>query len=126
MPLATSLVAEIDELHRRISSDHVDLFRALADLDRAHAWKDSGARDCASWVSIRYGISEWKARRWLSAAHALETLAAVRDALASGRLGVDKVVELAPFRGVRHRGRPDRVGRSGLGRGGPPSRRSRD
>src|SRR3954454_23803523 len=89
--LATSLVAEIDELHRRISSDHVELFRALADLDRAGVWKDSGARDCASWISIRYGISEWKARRWLSAAHALETLPAVRDALASGRLGVDKV-----------------------------------
>jgi hypothetical protein len=97
VPLATSLVAEIDELHRRISSDHVELFRALADLDRAGVWKDSGARDCASWVSIRYGISEWKARRWLSAAHALETLPAVRDALASGRLGVDKVVELARF-----------------------------
>jgi hypothetical protein len=97
MALATSLVAEIDELHRRISSDHVELFRALAELDRAGAWKDSGARDVASWVAIRYGVSEWKARRWLQAAHALETLPALRDALDDGRLGVDKVVELARF-----------------------------
>src|SRR3954470_9754120 len=97
MPLATSLVAEIDELHRRISSDHVELFRALADLDRVGAWKDSGVRDVASWVSIRYGVSEWKARRWLAAAHALETLPALRGALDEGRLGVDKVVELARF-----------------------------
>ena len=97
MPLVTSLVAEIDELHRRISSGHAEMFRALAELDDAGVWKDSGARDCAAWVSIRYGMSEWKARRWLAAAHALGGLPAVCDALESGRLGVDKVVELARF-----------------------------
>lgn len=97
MPLATSLVAELDEAYRRTSSDHVELFRKLAAVDDAGGWKDAGARDAASWVAIRFGVSEWKARRWLHAAHALESLPALRDALADGRLGVDKVVELARF-----------------------------
>ena len=46
---------------------------------------------------MRYGISEWKARRWVHAAHVLEGLPRLADALASGGLGVDKVVELARF-----------------------------
>jgi Domain of unknown function (DUF222)/HNH endonuclease len=51
----------------------------------------------ASWLSMRYGITQWKARRWLQAAHALETLPALSDALARGHLGIDKVSELARF-----------------------------
>jgi hypothetical protein len=51
----------------------------------------------ASWLSYRYGMSEWKARRWVDAAHALEALPALSDAFESGRLGVDKVVELTRF-----------------------------
>jgi hypothetical protein len=51
----------------------------------------------AHWVAMRYGISDWKARRWIASAHALEHLPAVAGALASGELGVDKVVELTRF-----------------------------
>lgn len=90
-------IAEMDELHRRISEDHRHLFRVIADADRTESWKGLGARDMASWLSIRYGISEWKARRWLHAAHALEALPALSDAFSAGTLGVDKVVELARF-----------------------------
>jgi hypothetical protein len=43
------------------------------------------------------GISEWKARRWVFAAHALEVLPQLSAALESGELGIDKVVELARF-----------------------------
>ena len=28
----------------------------------------------AHWLKMRYGISDWKARRWIAAAHALESL----------------------------------------------------
>jgi hypothetical protein len=94
---ATSLVDEMDDLHRRLSSNQLTLFRLIAEADRAASWKGAGARDMASWLAIRYGISEWKARRWVAAAHALEALPSMTDALASGRLGVDKVVELARF-----------------------------
>jgi Domain of unknown function (DUF222) len=48
-------------------------------------------------VAIRYGISEWKSRRWVAAAHALENLPLIAEALERGELGIDKVVELARF-----------------------------
>jgi hypothetical protein len=46
---------------------------------------------------MRYGISCWKARRWIGAAHALEGLPRLSESLASGELGLDKVIELARF-----------------------------
>lgn len=56
-----------------------------------------GPRDMAHWLSMRHGISEWKARRWIAAAHALETLPGIADAFSSGEIGIDKVVELSRF-----------------------------
>ena len=56
-----------------------------------------GARDLAHWLSIRYGMSWWKADRWIKAAAALEQLPAITDALEAGVLGIDKVVELSRF-----------------------------
>jgi hypothetical protein len=61
------------------------------------SWQDSGARDMAAWLSMRYGISGWKARRWIAAAHALEELPRIGEAFSRGELGVDKVVELTRF-----------------------------
>ncbi len=49
------------------------------------------------WLWMRYGISNWKAQRWVAAAHALEGLPRLAEALAGGELGIDKVVELARF-----------------------------
>jgi len=60
-------------------------------------WRESGARDMAHRLSMRYGISQWKARRWIAAAHALKKLPHLSEALASGGLGIDKIVELARF-----------------------------
>jgi hypothetical protein len=73
------------------------LLHLITDADRRDIWRDSGARDTAHWLAIRYGISEWKARRWVAAAHALEHLPRIAGALESGELGIDKVVELARF-----------------------------
>jgi hypothetical protein len=69
----------------------------FAEADRTGAWRGSGARDMAHFVSIRYGISWWKADRWIAAAHALEHLACLSEAFRSGELGIDKVVELTRF-----------------------------
>jgi hypothetical protein len=100
-----SLLEVIDACHSRISRGQRELFRLIAEADRRQMWRDSGARDTAHWLSMRYGISEWKARRWIAAAHALENLPRLSDAFVCGALGIDKVVELARFASAETEGR---------------------
>lgn len=92
-----SIVADLDDAHLETCRQQRRLLSLIAEADRRDAWLDSGARDMAHWVSIRYGVSWWKARRWIVAGHALEGLPLVSDALTSGRLSLDKVVEQARF-----------------------------
>lgn len=91
------LIKVADALNRHIAAPQVALLRVIAEVDRRSAWQDSGARDLAHWLSIRYGMSWWKADRWIKAAVALENLSAILDALENGELGIDKVVELCRF-----------------------------
>ena len=70
---------------------------AIAEMDRLEIWRGSGARDMAQWLAMRQGISQWKARRWIAAGHALEHLTDLARAFSHGELGIDKVVELARF-----------------------------
>jgi len=88
------LTERLDGEHARMCEAQFGMFRLIADLDRVEDWRDSGARDLAHWLSMRYGISNWKARRWIDAAHALERLPRIAEALRAGELGSDKVVEL--------------------------------
>jgi hypothetical protein len=91
------IIDEIDAAHARVCASQRQLLRRIADAHRREIWRDAGARDTAHWLAMRLGISEWKARRWIAAAFALETLPRLSDALSSGELGIDKVVELARF-----------------------------
>jgi hypothetical protein len=91
------LVARADRLHELIGRSMRELFSLFLEVDRVGAWCDDGARDLAHWVQMRYGISAWKAHRWVEAATALETLPGTARALEAGRIGVDKVVELTRF-----------------------------
>lgn len=91
------LIAVADALNSHIAAAQTALLDVIAEVERRGAWRDSGARDLAHWVSIRYGMSWWKADRWVKAAAALFDLPAVAGALESGLLGIDKVVELCRF-----------------------------
>jgi hypothetical protein len=91
------LIRALDESHRDACLSQRRTLSLIAEADRRESWLDSGARDMAHWLSMRYGISCWKARRWIGAAHALEGLPFLSESLASGELGLDKVVELARF-----------------------------
>jgi hypothetical protein len=91
------LIGVADALNRHIAAAQVALLGVIAEVDRRRAWQDSGARDLAHWLSIRYGMSWWKADRWIRAAAALNDLPGVADALETGVLGIDKVVELCRF-----------------------------
>jgi hypothetical protein len=91
------LVEAVDAAHRETSRIQREMFDALVEMDRREVWRGSGARDMAHWLAMRQGISQWKARRWIAAAHALEHLSDLARAFSTGELGIDKVVELARF-----------------------------
>src|SRR6266540_2361216 len=91
---ADDLVESMDSLHARVCCVQRDLFSLIVEADRLGMWEEWGARDLAHFLSMRYGISWWKARRWIGCAHALEGLPLISEAFASGELGIDKVVEL--------------------------------
>jgi Domain of unknown function (DUF222)/HNH endonuclease len=104
-PRPEQLIERADACHRAACSLQRQLFSVIAEIERAELWSDSGARDTAAWLSIRYGISDWKARRWVAAAKALEGLPQLAEAFASGDLGIDKVVELTRFATADSEGR---------------------
>jgi hypothetical protein len=91
------LVEVADALNRHVAAAQSALLGIIAEIARRGAWRDSGARDLAHWISIRYGVSWWKADRWIKAALSLHDLPRIADALANGELGIDKVVELTRF-----------------------------
>jgi hypothetical protein len=91
------LIHQMDAVHEQISASQRILFALICEVDRREAWRDDGAHDMAHWLCIRYGISSWKAYRWIAAAHALEALPRIAQAFTHGDLGIDKVVELARF-----------------------------
>jgi hypothetical protein len=91
------LIEAVDASHREASRIQRELLGLIAEVDRRAIWRGSGARDMAHWLAMRQGISQWKARRWIGAAHALECLTDLEHAFSSGELGIDKVVELARF-----------------------------
>ena len=91
------LIGAMDAAHALVAHAQRELLRLIVEADRLDAWRDEGARDTAHWLSMRYGISCWKARRWIAAAHALEQLPLLSESLAAGGLGIDKVVELTRF-----------------------------
>src|SRR5262245_41502787 len=92
-----NLLARMDASHTRICAEQRTLFGLIAEADHTDLWKLDGARDMAHWLWMRYGLSDWKARRWIAAARALQELPRIAAALSSGVLGVDKVVELCRY-----------------------------
>ena len=93
-PSDEQLIEAIDAAHRRVGEAQRELLRLVAEADRRELWRGTGARDAAHWLAMRQDVSQWKARRWIAAGHALETLPDLSSALETGRLGVDKVTEL--------------------------------
>jgi len=91
------LLERLDAAHVQLGAAHQRFLELVGQADGAALWADDGARDLAHWLWMRYGISDWKARRYIEAAHALGGLPQVARALETGALGVDKVIELTRF-----------------------------
>lgn len=73
------------------------VLEAVVECDRDESWVGDGHRNLAEWLASQMGVSTWVARRRLNAAHTLPHLPAVADALDSGALSLEKVVELCRF-----------------------------
>jgi hypothetical protein len=87
----------MDDAHARACAAQSEMLRHIAAADARETWAEFGARDMAHFLFIRYGISDWKARRWIAAAHALVSLPRLMAAFEKGDLRIDKVVELARY-----------------------------
>ena len=93
----SELIEGLHGLHFVLSATHRKILTIIAELDERKVWRDDGCRDMAQWLSGRLGISQWIAARWVAASHAIPTLPLISQALESGRLCLDKVVELCRF-----------------------------
>jgi len=91
------LVGRTDGAWNSVGRAHRELLDLLREVARRETWQDGGAQDLTHWVSMRYGLSAWKAQRWVAGAEALATLPLVAQALEAGVLGIDRAVELTRF-----------------------------
>lgn len=92
-----ALRGRVPQAKARTGATDRALLRDVLAWDRAELFREDGARNSAQWLSAQLGISNWKARRYISAAYALEHLALLSDALETGALSLDKTLELARF-----------------------------
>jgi hypothetical protein len=94
------LVERMDIVHSNVAAGQRELFRLIVEAEESgeeSRWKADGARDLAHWLCMRYGITEWKAHRWIACALALEKLPLLSEAFETGQVGIDKVLELTRF-----------------------------
>ncbi|CAN5705913.1 HNH endonuclease signature motif containing protein [soil metagenome] len=94
---STAALTRLKAAQAEVGASQQRLLEAIAECDRDGTWLADGCRDFAQWISAQLGISNWSARRWVTAAEALPGLTEVRSALGSGTLSIDKVLELGRF-----------------------------
>jgi hypothetical protein len=96
-PVEDIIASHIDSLHADISARQRQMLTYIAAFDDTGAWADDGCRDMAMWLSGRLGIRPFTARKWVACAHAINHLPLTSEALETGALCLDKVVELTRF-----------------------------
>lgn len=93
----TEALRRLDDRHRARSLADREWLQSLVEVDRLGVWEGQEIRSMPQWVSARFGISNWQARKHIEAAYAIERLPLIGAALASGTLSLDKTVELTRF-----------------------------
>jgi hypothetical protein len=88
---------KLDELNAHIGEAHLVQLRTILEAQSSGAWLDDGLDGFPLWVALRCDVTVYKARRMIAAARKLDQLPLIADALGSGSLGLDKVLELSRF-----------------------------
>ena len=96
-PVEDHMASCIDSLHADISARQRELLTYIAAFDHSGAWEWDGCRDMGMWLAGRLGTRPYFARKMVACAHALNDLPLTSEALASGAVCLDKVVELTRF-----------------------------
>jgi Domain of unknown function (DUF222) len=97
LALEDEAVAWLDLTQSSVGAAQREQLRAIAHVHSLDLWEDWGAHSSEHWLSMRMGISYPRATKLLETALALEGLPLISDALGSGLMGLDKVIELARF-----------------------------
>lgn len=84
------IITGMDAAYVRACAAQRELFSFIADAERRDMRWVEGAEDVAHMLARRYGISYWRASRWVDCALALESLPVIAGAFASGVLGLDQ------------------------------------
>jgi hypothetical protein len=103
-----AFIGDIDAAHAHICEAQHRLLRLIVEADRRKIWHSSGARDLAHWLSMRHGISQWKARRWIDGPRSVSATCH----LLRGELGISRWSSSQFATGDR--GRARRVGEGRL------------
>jgi len=90
-------IAWLDLTQCSIGAAQREQLRAIVQVHSLDLWEDWGARSSEHWLSMRMGISYPRASKLLATALALEGLPLTAEALSTGSLCLDKVIELARF-----------------------------
>src|ERR687891_2669313 len=114
-PIEDHIASCIDSLHADICARQRELLAWVAQFDRTGAWALDGCRDMAMWLAGRLGIRPYTARKWVDCAHAMKLLPLISEALGSGVLCLDKVVELTRFAAPESEARLIKWARRGSG-----------
>ena len=88
------LATEICTLAGRINAANHQFLALIAEFDRRNGWFESGMQSCAHWLNWKCGIALGAAREKVRVARALENLAKVSAAMASGTLSYSKAREI--------------------------------
>ncbi|MEX2526571.1 MAG: DUF222 domain-containing protein, partial [Gemmatimonadota bacterium] len=86
-----ALEHEITTLSAHVHAAEHRLLVLIAEFDRRGGWKPGGHPSCAEWLHFRTGIDRGAARERVRAAHALQGLPRVSEAMSRGELSFSKV-----------------------------------
>ena len=83
--------AEVCTLAGQIAAATCQFILLIAELDRRESWRDWGCNSMVHWLNWKCALGLVAARDHIRVGRALETLPAIREAFAEGRLSYSKV-----------------------------------